>query len=65
MASNKVTTSISVDRDTKTAATKVFKRLGLDFSSGVDIYLRAVAREQRIPFNLDLNQRATEANDDK
>lgn len=59
------TTSIRVDSEAKAEATKVFKSLGLDFSSGVEIYLRTVAREQRIPFALDLAKRPqdTEASD--
>ena len=57
MTTNKVSTSITIDPQVKREATIVFKSLGLDFSSGIDIYLRVVAREQRIPFDLDLNKK--------
>ena len=50
-------TSIRVDAEVKEQAAKVFDSLGLNFSSGVEIYLRAVVREQRIPFDLTLSQK--------
>lgn len=52
--SNVKSTSIRIDSDVKEQAAKVFDSLGLNFSSGVEIYLRAVVREQRIPFDLSL-----------
>ncbi len=54
----KTSTSIRVDPEVKAEAVKVFKSLGLDFSTGIDIYLRAVVREQRIPFDLALENKA-------
>ncbi|MCI2173770.1 MAG: type II toxin-antitoxin system RelB/DinJ family antitoxin [Atopobiaceae bacterium] len=47
-------TTIRVDSDVKEDAREVFKKLGLSFNSGVDIYLRAVIRGQAIPFDLTL-----------
>ncbi len=54
----KTSTSIRVEPEVKAEAVKVFKSLGLDFSTGIDIYLRAVVREQRIPFDLALENKA-------
>lgn len=55
--SETMATSIRVNRRDKEEATEVFKGLGLDFSSGIAVYLRAVAREKRIPFDLALGPR--------
>ncbi len=52
----RLATSISVDSRVKQEATAVFEELGLSFSTGIEIYLRAVARERRIPFDIDLNK---------
>lgn len=54
---NVKSTSIRVDAGVKEQAAEVFDSLGLNFSSGVEIYLRAVVREQRIPFDLVLPQK--------
>ena len=59
----KVTTSISIDSDVKREATEVFKKLGLNLSSGIDMYLRKVAREKRIPFELALDAREERSDD--
>lgn len=42
--------TIQLDDDVKVEAQKIFTDLGLSFSSAVDIYLRAVIREDGIPF---------------
>ena len=46
-----VTIQIRIDSDLREEAAKVFDGLGLDLSSGIRMYLKAVAREQGIPFN--------------
>ena len=46
-----VTIQIRIDSDLREEAAKVFDELGLDLSSGIRMYLKAVAREQGIPFN--------------
>lgn len=45
---------VSSTRETKEAAEKVFKRLGLSLSAGINVYLKAVALKKKIPFELDL-----------
>ena len=44
--------TVRVDKHVKDEATEVFKSIGLSFNAGIEIYLRAVVREQRIPFEL-------------
>lgn len=46
-----VTIQIRVDSDLREEVTKIFEDLGLDLSTGVRMYLKAVARERGIPFN--------------
>ena len=46
--------SVRVDPDVKREAAEVFGKLGLSLNAGIDIYLRAVARNQAVPFNLSL-----------
>jgi addiction module RelB/DinJ family antitoxin len=48
-----VTINIRVNAKDKKEAQKVFKDLGLSFSSGVNVYLRQVARQKAIPFPLE------------
>lgn len=48
-------TTIRVDTDVKEEAASIFKNLGLSFNAGVEIYLRAVCRENKIPFELRLD----------
>lgn len=44
--------TIRTDKEVKDEATKVFGLAGLSFNAGIDVYLRAVARDKRIPFDL-------------
>ena len=44
------TLNIRIDPKTKRAASKVFKNLGIDLSSGVKLYLSQVVHEQGLPF---------------
>lgn len=44
--------TIRVDKEVKEDAVKVFKGIGLSFNAAIEIYLRAVVREKRIPFEL-------------
>ena len=47
--------TLRVDEIDKNNAEQVFKNLGMSFATGINIYLKIVARQQRIPFNMDLN----------
>jgi DNA-damage-inducible protein J len=51
-----VVTTIRIERETKEQAYRVFRSLGLNFNSGVDLYLRKVVRDQAIPFDLSLKE---------
>ncbi|MCH3942676.1 MAG: type II toxin-antitoxin system RelB/DinJ family antitoxin [Atopobiaceae bacterium] len=51
-----VVTTIRIERETKEQADRVFRSLGLNFNSGVDLYLRKVVRDQAIPFDLSLKE---------
>lgn len=44
--------TIRVDKEVKEDAVKVFKGIGLSFNTAIEVYLRAVVREKRIPFEL-------------
>lgn len=46
----KVSTSISLDADTKAKAQELFADFGLDLSTAINIFLRQSIRENRIPF---------------
>ena len=45
-----VKTSLTIDKETREEAQKLFDEMGLSFSAAIDIYLKAVIREQGIPF---------------
>ena len=47
--------SLRIDADDKKKAEQVFKALGMTFSTGINIYIKAVGRKQQIPFNLSLD----------
>ena len=51
-----VVTTVRIERETKAQADRVFRSLGLNFNSGVDLYLRKVVRDQAIPFGLALKE---------
>lgn len=44
--------SLRVDDEVKSAAEKNLKEIGLSMSAAINIFLRKVARENRIPFEL-------------
>jgi len=55
--------TIRLDEADKQAAEKVFNQLGLTLAAGLNVYLKAVARQQRIPFELSLNEQTKTALD--
>lgn len=54
---NVKSTSIRLDAEVKEKAAEVFDSLGMSFSTGIEVYLRAVVREQGIPFDLALTRK--------
>ena len=51
--------TLRVDEADKQKAEQVFKALGMTFSTGINIYLKTVVRQQRIPFVLAINDATT------
>jgi len=47
--------NIRVDKTVKKQADEIFKELGLSMATAVNMFLRAVIRENGIPFDLKLN----------
>ena len=46
------TINIRIDEETKKMSQKIFKEMGMDLSTGIKIFLNAVNREKRIPFEV-------------
>ncbi len=59
MASNPVT-NIRIDPDLKEQANEVFEELGLTLSSAVVVFLKAVVRENGMPFDMKVVANATD-----
>ena len=51
--------TLRIDEADKQNAEQVFKSLGMSFATGINIYLKTVGRQQKIPFNMDLNEQST------
>ena len=47
--------TLRIDEADKRKAEQVFKALGMSFSTGINIYIKTVGRQQRIPFSLSAN----------
>ena len=47
--------TIRLDETDKRAAERVFNGLGLTMAAGLNVYVKMVASQQRIPFDLALN----------
>lgn len=47
--------NIRTDKELKNAAEKIFKELGLNLTTAINIFLRQAVRENGIPFELKLN----------
>ena len=50
----KISTSISIDAETKAQAQELFADLGLDLSTAINMFLRQAIRENGIPFSMKL-----------
>lgn len=44
--------SVNIDEDVKQNAQQVLREIGMDMTTAIDSFLRTVAREERIPFDL-------------
>jgi len=51
--------TLRVDDVDKQRAEQVFKELGMTFATGINIYIKTVSRQQKIPFELSLNPQAS------
>ena len=52
---SKVATNISIDSDVKTKAQIMLSDFGLDLSTAINMFLRQMLRERRIPFEISQN----------
>ncbi|BDR52557.1 hypothetical protein KIM372_04640 [Bombiscardovia nodaiensis] len=50
------TVTVRVDEETKREASRVVESLGLDLTAATRIFYKQIAREQRIPVSLDLQE---------
>jgi len=48
--------TLRINKTDKQRAEEVFKTLGMTFSTGINVYLKTVGREKKIPFSLDTNK---------
>ena len=44
--------SVNVDSEIKQSAQKILGEIGMDLTTAIDLLLRTIVREERIPFNL-------------
>ena len=44
--------SVKVDEDVKQGAQRVFNEVGMDMTIAINLFLRTVKREERIPFDI-------------
>lgn len=54
--------SLRVDDDVKRGAEQTFDDIGLSMSTAINIFLKKVARERRIPFELTADPFSSESN---
>jgi addiction module RelB/DinJ family antitoxin len=47
--------TLRVDEADKNNAEQVFRNLGMTFAAGINIYLKTVGMQQKIPFDMDIN----------
>ena len=49
--------TFQMDESDKQSAEQVFKELGMTLSTGINVYIKAVSRQLRIPFELPIDER--------
>lgn len=54
--------SLRVDEDVKRGAEQVLNDIGLSMSTAINVFLKKVAREKRIPFELSVDPFYSESN---
>lgn len=54
--------SLSIDDDVKRGAEQALDEIGLSMSTAINVFLRKVARERRIPFELSADPFYSESN---
>ena len=50
--------TVRIDKEDKQQAEQVFKSLGMTLATGINIYIKAVGRQRRVPFDLDLGEQS-------
>ncbi|MCD8306685.1 MAG: type II toxin-antitoxin system RelB/DinJ family antitoxin [Clostridia bacterium] len=53
--SSTVSTQIRIDKETKDIANKIFKELGIDMSTAVNIFLRQCIMHDGLPFSVEIS----------
>ena len=53
--------SVNVDSEVKQNAQKILGEIGMDLTTAIDLLLRTIVREERIPFNLQTERAYREA----
>ena len=53
--------SVNVDSQVKQEAQKILGEIGMDLTTAIDLLLRTIVREERIPFNLQTEKAYHEA----
>jgi DNA-damage-inducible protein J len=53
--------SVNVDSEVKQDAQKILGEIGMDLTTAIDLLLRTIIREERIPFNLQTERAYREA----
>ena len=53
-------TNIRIDPELKAEAKGILEDLGLNLSSAINIYLRAIVRQRGIPFDITMNDQKKE-----
>lgn len=50
-------TTLTVDAELKAKFTEICEELGMSFSGAIQVFMRQVVRDRRLPFTPDLNSR--------
>ena len=56
------TYTIRLDETDKKRAEQVFKELGMTFATGMNLYVKTVGRQKKIPFDLDVSEHISKIN---